>query len=69
MIWKIWKKSKLNSEKIWKIWKKTKLNSDIISIYSSSSSFVLSERKQDSYKFYISVQEVAVMQSLQTEWI
>jgi hypothetical protein len=21
MIWKIWKKSKLNSEKIWKIWK------------------------------------------------
>jgi hypothetical protein len=23
--WKIWKKSKLNSEKIWKIWKKSKL--------------------------------------------
>jgi hypothetical protein len=22
MIWKIWKKAKLNSEKIWKIWKK-----------------------------------------------
>ena len=22
MIWKIWKKSKLNSEIIWKIWKK-----------------------------------------------
>ena len=22
MIWKIWKKSKLNSEKVWKIWKK-----------------------------------------------
>ena len=22
MIWKIWRKSKLNSEKIWKIWKK-----------------------------------------------
>jgi hypothetical protein len=22
MIWKIWKKSKLNSEKIWTIWKK-----------------------------------------------
>jgi hypothetical protein len=22
MIWKIWKKSKLNSEKMWKIWKK-----------------------------------------------
>ena len=22
MIWKIWKKSKLNSEMIWKIWKK-----------------------------------------------
>jgi hypothetical protein len=22
MIWKIWKKGKLNSEKIWKIWKK-----------------------------------------------
>jgi hypothetical protein len=28
MIWKIWKKSKLNSEKIWKIWKKDKLNSN-----------------------------------------
>ena len=26
MIWKIWKKSKLNSEKIWKIWRKGKLN-------------------------------------------
>jgi hypothetical protein len=25
MIWKIWKKSKLNSENIWKIWKKGKL--------------------------------------------
>ena len=36
---------------------------DIISIHSSSSSFVLSDRKQDSYKFYTSVQEVAVMQS------
>jgi hypothetical protein len=22
MIWKIWKKGKLNSEKIWRIWKK-----------------------------------------------
>jgi hypothetical protein len=30
MIWKIWKKSKLNSEKIWKIWKKSKLNSEMI---------------------------------------
>jgi hypothetical protein len=30
MIWKIWKKGKLNSEKIGKIWKKTKLNSDKI---------------------------------------
>ena len=28
MIWKIWKKSKLNSEKIWKIQKKRKLNSE-----------------------------------------
>ena len=28
MIWKIWKKNKLNSEMIWKIWKKGKLNSD-----------------------------------------
>jgi hypothetical protein len=27
MIWKIWKKSKFNSEKIGKIWKKGKLNS------------------------------------------
>ena len=26
----IWKKSKLNSEKIWKIWKKGKLNSEKI---------------------------------------
>ena len=30
MIWKIWKKGKLNSEKIWKIWKKPKLNSEKI---------------------------------------
>ena len=30
MIWKIWKKSKLNSEKIWKILKKIKLNSEKI---------------------------------------
>ena len=30
MIWKIWKKSKLNSEKIWKIWKKDQLNGEII---------------------------------------
>ena len=29
-IWKIWKKSKLNSEKIWKLWKKSKLNSEKI---------------------------------------
>ena len=28
MRWEIWKKSKLNSEKIWKIWKKSKLNSE-----------------------------------------
>jgi hypothetical protein len=28
MIWKIWKKSKLKSEKIWKIQKKGKLNSE-----------------------------------------
>jgi hypothetical protein len=30
MIWKIWKKGKLNSEKIWKIWKKGKSNSEKI---------------------------------------
>ena len=30
MIWKIQKKSKLNSEKIWTIWKKSKLNSEQI---------------------------------------
>jgi hypothetical protein len=30
MIWKIWKKSKLNSEKIWRLWKKSKLNSEKI---------------------------------------
>ena len=28
MIWKIGKKSKLNSEKIWKLWKKSQLNSE-----------------------------------------
>ena len=28
MIWKIWKKSKLNREKIWKLWKKSQLNSE-----------------------------------------
>ena len=26
MIWKIWKKSRLNCEMIWKIWKQSKLN-------------------------------------------
>jgi hypothetical protein len=30
MISKIWKKSKLNSEKIGKIWKKDKLNGEMI---------------------------------------
>ena len=30
MIWKIWKKSKLNSEMIWKIWKKGKSNREKI---------------------------------------
>ena len=30
MRWKIWKKSKLNSEKIGKIWKKSKLNGEMI---------------------------------------
>ena len=30
MIWKIWKKDKLNSEMIWKIWKKSKLNNEMI---------------------------------------
>ena len=30
MIWKIWKKSKSNSDKIWTIWKKGKLNSEMI---------------------------------------
>ena len=30
MIWKIWKKPKLNCEKIWKIQKKSKLNSEKI---------------------------------------
>jgi hypothetical protein len=32
MIWKIWKKDKLNSEMIWKIWKKSKSNSENIGI-------------------------------------
>ena len=26
----MWKKNKLNSEKIWKIWKKSQLNSEMI---------------------------------------
>ena len=30
MIWKRWKKGKLNSEKIWKLQKKGKLNSEKI---------------------------------------
>ena len=30
MRWKIWKKSKLNSEMIWKIWKKGKLKCEMI---------------------------------------
>ena len=30
MIWKTWKKPKLNSDKIWTIWKKGKLNSEKI---------------------------------------
>ena len=30
MLWKIWKKSKLNSQKIWKIQMKDKLNSENI---------------------------------------
>jgi hypothetical protein len=29
MIWKIWKKGMLNSDKIWTIWKKGKLNSEM----------------------------------------
>jgi hypothetical protein len=33
MIWKIWKKSKSNSEKKGKIWKKSKLNSEKILKY------------------------------------
>jgi hypothetical protein len=33
----IWKKGKLNSEKIWKIWKKIKLNSEnILKIWKKS---------------------------------
>ena len=30
MIWKIWKKSKLNSEKIWKMEKKSRLNCEMM---------------------------------------
>ena len=33
MIWKIQKKSMLNSEKIWTIWKKDKLNSEMFGKY------------------------------------
>ena len=28
--WKIWNKSKLNSDKIWKVWKKNKMKSEKI---------------------------------------
>ena len=30
MIWKIWKKGKLNSDKIWTMWKKGKTKSEKI---------------------------------------
>ena len=30
MIWKLWKKDKLNSEMTWKIWNKGKSNTDKI---------------------------------------
>ena len=30
MIWKTWKKPKLNSDKLWTIWKKDNLNSEKI---------------------------------------
>ena len=30
MIWKIWEKRKLNSDKIWKVWKENQLNSEMI---------------------------------------
>ena len=30
MIWKIWKKGKLNSDKIWTIWKKIVNNMEIM---------------------------------------
>ena len=38
MIWKIWRKSKLNSEKIGKIWKKPVSRAAAATIYPSSSS-------------------------------
>jgi hypothetical protein len=37
MIWKIWRKSKLNSEKIGKIWKKPVSRAAAVAIYPSSS--------------------------------
>jgi hypothetical protein len=30
LVWKIWKKGKLNSEKIWKMWKKSRLKCEMI---------------------------------------
>jgi hypothetical protein len=42
MIWKIWMKSKLNSDKICTIWKKGKLNSQMIwKIWMKSSRIVI----------------------------
>ena len=55
MIWKIWKKSKLKSEKIWKIWKKGKLNSEMIWKIWKISVFVIITPKEtsSSSKFFV----------------
>ena len=41
MLWKLWKKSKLNSEKIWKVWKKSKLNGEMIGKYGMKVSWIM----------------------------
>jgi hypothetical protein len=41
MLWKLWKKSKLNSEKIWKVWKKSKLNGEMIGKYGRKVSWIM----------------------------
>jgi hypothetical protein len=48
MLRKIWKKSKLKSEKIWKIWRKSKLNSEKIWKIWKISVLIITTHKENS---------------------